>query len=318
MLHISSMSTSISLALVAISMVGSSYADIVGCDAVGCPLDKYNQTQCTFGNMTARIIGISTFNNSLLSPQPLTWTIGVQALEDQQTTVERDFFLGSARPIGTRASASSQIQTCSLFFDGISSKLRFPGTDPEYDQGTCNNALTAACVNDLRTQSEAELRKLISTEARDNSSNTMSTCDRLGNALRDNAPASCAIAANRAWGAILSRSLTPLSNGTAPLQGDCHPTTGANYDIISVAASLVNLPNRSTMELRSALFGITPIMTLAFSDDGAQFELDLTCLKTIGSKATKASEKESKASVLRSSGVAILFLAIALSSVVGL
>lgn len=149
----------------------------------------------------------------------------------------------------------------------------------------------------------------MSNEARDDFSNITSRCVRLGNALRDHAPASCAIATNGAWGDVLARSLTNLTTAPPISQGNCHPTTGANYDIASIAGSRIEVPSRSTTELRSALFGVTPIMTIAYSDDGANVEVDLTCLKTIGPKAMQATEKKSGAPALGFSGIAILFLA---------
>ena len=106
MFHISSLSIGITLALYMISLFESSYANIVGCDAVNCPKDNYNRTQCVIGNTTALEIGIHSFNISLLSPQPLTWTLATQAVKNQGTTVERDFLLGSPPSTNLQVSVS--------------------------------------------------------------------------------------------------------------------------------------------------------------------------------------------------------------------
>lgn len=109
MFRTSLFSVGISLALVMVSLLESSHADIVGCDAVNCPLDKYNQTQCVIGNTTAHEIGISSFNSELLSPQPLTWTLAIQTVGNQGNTIERGFFLGSAPSTNLQVSVSPSL-----------------------------------------------------------------------------------------------------------------------------------------------------------------------------------------------------------------
>ncbi|KAL8934733.1 MAG: hypothetical protein Q9211_005073 [Gyalolechia sp. 1 TL-2023] len=261
------------------------------------------------------MIGISSFNSPLLSPQPLTWTIGVQF---QERTAERAFFLGSAPDTLSQGTKSSQVQACSLFFEGVAGRLRFPGTDPEYDEGNCNDALTAACVNDLRKQSQAALQDIISNGEGDNSNKTTSTCDALGNALRDKAPASCAIASNGAWGTILARSLTNSSTARPTPKGNCHPTTDASYDLFQIASSSTQVPEFSPMATRSALLGVTPIMTIAYNAEGADdAEFDLTCLKPVGPPASNTTQK-GEATPLGSGGTAALSLAIVQLSVFGL
>ncbi|KAL8927832.1 MAG: hypothetical protein Q9172_001205 [Xanthocarpia lactea] len=200
-----------------------------------------------------------------------------------------------APPNNLQGANSSRVQAC---------------TDPEYDQGNCDDALTAGCVSDLRKQSQDELTNIISNEARDDFSNITSTCDRLGQALRDRAPASCAIATDGSWGNVLARSLTNSTIAPPISQGNCHPTTGANYDISSIAGSRIDVPAYATVELQSALFGVTPIMTVAYNDEGVNVEVDLTCLKIIGPNAMKATEKKSGASALGFSGITVLFLAL--------
>ncbi|KAL8732735.1 MAG: hypothetical protein Q9166_002515 [cf. Caloplaca sp. 2 TL-2023] len=206
----------------------------------------------------------------------------------------------------TQTSNSSGVQACSLFYEEVANRLRFPGTDPEYDQGNCSDALTSACVNDLRKQSQDELTNILRNPERGgDSSNNQSSCDRLVDALRDHAPASCFIATNGTWGNIQTR---PLTNLTAVPQSDCHPTTGADYNLFQVEANRINGTGQSTKEAQSVLFGVTPIMTVAYRDEGSVIDFDLTCLKTVGFRVAKVSDKEGGASVLGFSGVAIISL----------
>ena len=283
--------------LVSIILSHSSYAEIVSCDEAKCPTGSYNTPQCVLGNMTAGAIGISNFNSLLSSPQPLTWTLSVQAISNQNNVFERDFILGKPPTVNLQQTNSSQPQACSIFFEGVATKLRFPGTDPEYDQGTCSDAITAACVNDLRTQGYDDLKNILRKEER-NGSSTMSVCTRLGNALRDHAPSSCAIAVDGKWGDLLVRPLTGQNNSLPIPKGSCHPTTKDDYDISLVAANRISTASRNTSDIQAVLFGVTPIMTLVFGNGVPDVEVDLTCLKTVGLKAGTAANKDSGAAVL--------------------
>lgn len=104
MMYSSSLTKGAYLALAVVSMFQASRANIMGCDAVDCPRDKYNETQCVIGNTTARAIGISSFTSELLSAQPLNWTVAVRPINNQQIVFERDFFLGKAVSTNTEVS----------------------------------------------------------------------------------------------------------------------------------------------------------------------------------------------------------------------
>lgn len=315
MVSVKSPSIHYSSILVSISLLHSSYAEIASCDQAKCPNGSYNTPQCVLGNMTASAIGISTFNSSLSSPQPLTWTLLVQAIRDGSNDFERDFILGKPPTLNLQqTNNTSQPQACSLFFEGVGTRLRFPGTDPEYDQGTCNDAITAACVNDLRTQGHDELNKILREDGR-NGSTTDSVCTKLGNALQDHAPSSCAIAVDGKWGDLLTRPLTG-QNASLPIpQGDCHPTTEDNYNLSLVAANRISLPSRNTSDLASVMFGITPIMTLVFGNGVPDVEVDLTCSKTVGIKAAPATNQKSGATMLSSYTSLVLIVATILASI---
>lgn len=208
----------------------------------------------------AGAIGISTFNNPLSSPPPMTWTLSVQAIADQNNVFERDFLLGKPSTLNLQQTNTSQPQACSLFFDGVATTLRFPGTDPEYDQGTCNDALTAACIDDLRTQGHDQLTTILREHGRNGSST------QLGNVLQDHAPASCAIAVDGKWGDLLTRPSTGDDASLPIPRGSCHATTDNDYDLSLVAAKRISAPSRNTSDIQTVLFGVTPIMTLVFGE----------------------------------------------------
>ncbi|KAL8658873.1 MAG: hypothetical protein Q9202_007385 [Teloschistes flavicans] len=294
-----SLSQRTSIVLAIASLFRSSWAEIVGCDAVDCPRDKYNETQCVIGNTTARAVGISSFNNELLSAQPLTWTVAIQALDDQQTIIERDFFLGVAPSTNLQTTNLSHVEACSIFYEGVTNRLSFPGLDPENDSGTCNDALSAACVDDLRKQSQDELISIVRDQdlGVSSSSSNQSICGRLANTLQDHAPASCSIATNGNWGSIQARSITNFTAAVPVPQGNCHPTTGADYNLFSIEADRFNVSGQSPRELQLLLFGVTPVLTVVYGSNATDVEIDLSCLKTIGSKAMNTTHRTSSASL---------------------
>ena len=299
-------------------LASSSYAQISGCDAVDCPTDNSGKLQCILGNATAAALGVLSFNTSL-SPQPLTWTLLVQALDAQQNLYERDFFLGTPPSLNLSESTSSkstgrqQPQACSLFFEGIAPHLRFSGSDSLHDQGTCNDALNADCVADLQVQAKSELSKILNNNnsegtgsSENNSSSTAlasPVCDALSTALRDKAPTSCTLASGGHWGSILSRPLMSPQSPQPIQQGTCHPTTGGkDYELTLIAADQTNAASRNTTDIEDTVYGITPIMTVVYGGgngrDDQDPEIDLSCLKAIesnGSGRNLTAQKDSGA-----------------------
>jgi len=295
------------LILATIAFARISTAEISSCDAVNCPLDKYNQSQCVIGNSTASAIGIISVNSSLSTPQPLTWTLSVQLVTDHDDAFERDFFLGTPPSLKLQQPTPSPKEACSLFFEGVAPRLRFPGTSPEYDQGTCNDALTLSCVNDLRTQAHDELNKILSDDKR-NKTDTTTTCDILVDALRNNAPSSCPVAVDGKWGDVLARPLTGTNASQPVIQGSCYPTTERDYSLTLVAANRVNSTSRNTKDISAVLFGITPIMTVVYGDAVTDIEVDLACLKTVGPKNQTTMKKDSGGASVSGSGRRALLL----------
>src|SRR6202034_4884965 len=65
-------------------------AQLLGCDAVGCPQNQQNplQSLCNLDGIANIEIGITNFT-SAISPEPLTWTVGVSGLPDFANSTEQ-------------------------------------------------------------------------------------------------------------------------------------------------------------------------------------------------------------------------------------
>ncbi|MCJ1366313.1 hypothetical protein MMC16_005441 [Acarospora aff. strigata] len=288
MAPISPSSAVLPVALALLSLSRLSIAQLSSCDAVACPLDEYTKPRCVIGNTTARAIGVSSFT-SPLSSQPLTWTIAVQSIDEPPNSFERNFFIGTSPSLKMTDGGSSRSQACALFFEGVATRTKFPGSDPEYDQGTCNDALTQSCVDDLRTQARAELANIRG--GRDNSSSSASVCASLGDALRGRAPKTCSVASDGHWGDILVRPLTGATAAPPVKQGDCHPTVGKDYDLALVASNRLTPLSRTSRDLAPILFGVTPIMTVVYGGGVPEPQMDMSCLKTIGPKGNTSTKR---------------------------
>ncbi|KAI9803802.1 MAG: hypothetical protein M1825_001682 [Sarcosagium campestre] len=259
----------------------SAGAQIFGCDDVDCPKDPYNGRKCVVDNTTTSEIGVSRLNTSL-STQQLTWTIAVQVANDprndSRSITDRNFFLGT--PPSLKLNQSSTKDACALFFEGVSSNLSFVGNDPGKGVGTCADALSAECVDDLVSQAETEMSKIIEEDE------ASSPCVNLETALNEKAPKSCIAARDGNWGTILVRELTGPSAVPNVEQGDCRPTTEEGYNL-----SLVASYRRASSDddLPAIKFGVTPILTIIYGDstDGAPAgainkpEVQLSCLKPL-------------------------------------
>ncbi len=284
MVHLSSSSAMFRATLVVISLARFSFAQISNCDAVGCPVDEYSKPRCAVGNTTnARGLGVTSFRTPL-SNQSLTWTVLVHSVDEPPNSFSRDFFLGTPPSLNLTDGGASQHQGCALFFDGVTTTAKFPGESPEYDQGTCNDALRSNCVDALRSQVQAELASLRPGSS-NNASSAASVCGRLGDALRSNIPRPCRIAVDGRWDEIQVRALTGPTVASPAPRGDCHPTVEKDYNLTLVASHRLTAPSRNSTELASILFGVTPIMTVVYGGNTSEPAIDMTCLKTVGSRA---------------------------------
>ena len=191
---------------------GVSDAQLVGCDAVQCPTDQMGRNHCQVGEVLATVIGITNVSTTF-EPQPLTWTVSVSSSEASANAslfvFTRDFWLGTAPSVNL--SDTGPFTGCALFFEGISSTLRFPGPNIEYTVGTCNDALHASCVSDLTSQANSMLVGLVSS-----GSDPSTVCSALASGLRDRAPPSCNVTQNSSWGSIVSKGVSEILRMSGP------------------------------------------------------------------------------------------------------
>lgn len=292
------------------SLLSKSSAQLSGCTAAICPGGESGRPSCELGNLTSAAIGIASFNTSL-SMEPLSWTISVQDVRNQTRTFERDFLLGTPSSVNLQQSLFGA-QACSLFFDGVLASLRFPGSDMEYDKGTCADALTAQCAIDLQNQAQAELATLL---LKENNTNQSNLCLNLGSSLRDKPPSACSSVIGESWNTIIARPLTG-NDVSKPIElGDCHPTAGKDYGLTLVATHRVTAPSRNTSDIEAVLNGITPIMTVFYGDKKGHSQINLSCLKTVGTEQGSTTiKKEGAASCVRGAGSSVLFCSVILST----
>jgi hypothetical protein len=188
-------------------------AQLVGCDALGCPLSLYGRPTCTIGNLTADEIGVANVSTTLI-PEPLTWTLAISNAEDpansSQLIFSRDFYLGA--PPSLDLQTSTAFQACALFFEGISSHLAFPLHRHDTDVGICSDALNSACVNNLVSQAKAYVDKMAAVDG-----DPAAMCRTLEGALRDSAPPTCNSTHNGSWGTITVRGKDTSMRCTCPM-----------------------------------------------------------------------------------------------------
>ncbi|RDL36635.1 uncharacterized protein BP5553_05987 [Venustampulla echinocandica] len=237
-------------------------SELLGCDAVGCPVDEYRIAQCKVGNATLKAVGIANVT-TIADTRPFTWTLGLQerpsAGNGPQITFDRNFYLGTPPSLQLNGTTG-----CALFFEGIAANLTVP--EDKVDSFTCSDVLNKDCVSDLITQ--AQLAVKAGEPAKDSD-----FCNEMRESLVDKPP---------------STSLT----GDKPLektdQSQCRPTTGQNYDLSLVTSQQQQSSSRELEQLAPVLYAITPVMTIFRKGDDTK--AGLTCLKLVESKANQTTD----------------------------
>lgn len=132
---------------------------IVGCTAVDCPSGPNSTSaDCRVADRTTTVVGLANFDTSLVKDD-FTWSQGVATYDnvdpnvDNDRVYEKNFYLGLPQGFDLTANATkSGYSACALFFTNVSDEVKFNGDDPATTFGTCNDALTADCVNALLKQ----------------------------------------------------------------------------------------------------------------------------------------------------------------------
>jgi hypothetical protein len=167
-------------------------AQLLGCDAVGCPIDGNRFVHCEVGNSTLKSIGITNVT-TLLDSRPLTWTLGLQEIQGDGSnlTLDRNFYLGTPPSLQL-----NDTDGCALFFDGISANLSSTAGD---DKFTCSNVLAESCVSSLITQAQSTYEGFGS-----ETDGSSGLCNRLRDSLVNKPPTECSNIMGT-WGTILAQ-----------------------------------------------------------------------------------------------------------------
>ncbi|WEW59274.1 hypothetical protein PRK78_004743 [Emydomyces testavorans] len=288
-------------------LIQSVTSQIAGCADVGCPAaqEPLVTHECQFGNATFNAIGIARVD-SKITPDPLTWTLGVQAVNDsahpQNTnwTLQRNFYLGTPPSLDLRQNKT--YGGCVLVFNGIAPRLAFTSADSR--NWTCSSAMNSKCVDDLRSLARTEVDRVVKNA-------TTEICSALGTALQGNVPQSCArLFGSKSWGNIISKGRLQMPMHLAPMflsahkhlqgitgptypaaiqEGKCHPTTGKEYKL-SFIASYEDHTAPLIKDMSRVVDSVTPLMTVFYPVNGTSSapatllkdsEAALSCLRPV-------------------------------------
>ena len=196
--HTVTMFTSVVFAILSSIYVARSAAQFPGCgDIATCPSYNILSAQCELDDRTATSIGISKVNTSLTS-QPLTWTVAMSrsAISDNDGDfLLKDFYLG--QPPSVQLQELRSDAGCAIFFEGISSSLRFHDValnDLLVDNGSCEDALTSQCVSEWTRQANDEVSKAMLAGG-------ILDCGALASTLQNSPPSQCASRSGH-WGTV--------------------------------------------------------------------------------------------------------------------
>jgi hypothetical protein len=181
-------------------------AQLVGCDAVICPLNDYGVEYCPIWNITATSIGIANFS-SALSPEPLTWTMTVSSSAGPANSLlgvyQQGYYLGTRPSLNLQETRRSKGAHCS---SKVSHQAFSFCSHPSTEVGTCQDALGSSCVSDLMSQVNRKFSELMKA-----ANATSDICSDLETALRNSAPRTCNATHGGPWGTINVKSKEDVS-----------------------------------------------------------------------------------------------------------
>ena len=172
-----------SLLLAAAALGQCAKAQLVGCEAVDCPANG-----CVVGSTTNLELGIANFTSGLSLDHNLSWTVGIADIPHHNAindTWLRSYYLGTPPSLDLKESG---ISGCALFFED-SGTFQFNISAPETSIGTCQDALTTTCADDLVAR-VANITATLSSDAAIGL-NQSTLCSQLGPALKADLPTSC-------------------------------------------------------------------------------------------------------------------------------
>jgi len=196
-------SSSITPALVLVAVLAQhASTQIVGCETVKCP-----SSGCVVGDVTNLDLGIANFTSSISPNNPLTWTVGLADIPHDNSindTWLKSYYLGTPPNLDLRSML--EISGCALFFE-TATAVQFNLSAPETSTGTCQEALTTECVDDILAWAVNTTAMLSGGPVPGGSPNETYVCSHLQAALSNNMPASCR-PNGLAGGPIVAKGLT--------------------------------------------------------------------------------------------------------------
>lgn len=301
-------------------------AQLLGCDAIGCPQVDGTASSCPIANVTAEAIGTANFT-SAISPDPLTWTVAfssdISPTNSSADNLERDLYLGM--PASLDLVKVEDVKGCALVFKDVVNRHEFTPSEA----GTCQVLLGNSCVSDLMSQANETLSEILASE------DASFICSKLAVQLRDNAPSSCSLTDKGFWGAISVQGETIACpyflghrstnmNGTLDITGSslpapiavdptCNPTSHDGYKVQFVESQRTTTVPLSA-PVNSFAWGVTPIMTVFYSSTSVTNfetpEIHLSCLKPVAQNSIVVVPVESAATPVSSVRLSLMTICI--------
>ncbi|KAK0744363.1 hypothetical protein B0T21DRAFT_407474 [Apiosordaria backusii] len=247
---------------------------ILSCADVDCPItDGTTSATCTVVDKIFNAVGVASIEGVSDDLKGLSWTKAVGASDSgSEREYDQSFYLGT--PLDLRLPNS-----CAVFFNKVSDRVRFGDDDPRLSKGTCNQAMTDGCIDALIKRAKAV--DLAEDDA----------CEKLQTEFLNNLDPECAsFAAGINWVGVTSVSLS--DNGSPkPIDSqqnassNCWPISPRNNDL-RLVHSTNTTGDFKAETLSKNFFGVTPILTVFFPGDDnrttvSQPDAQLTCVKTI-------------------------------------
>ncbi|KEF55322.1 uncharacterized protein A1O9_08976 [Exophiala aquamarina CBS 119918] len=286
-------------------------AQLLGCDAVGCPQVDGTTSSCPIANVTAEAIGTANIT-SAISLDPLTWTVAfssnVSPTNSSVDNLERNLYLGT--PASLDLARVEGVKGCALVFKDVVNRHEYAPSEA----GTCQVLLGNSCAADLMSQANETLSDILASD------DASFICSKLAVQLRDNAPSSCSLTDNGFWGAISVQDITG-SSLAAPVMVDptCNPTSHDGYKVQFVDSQRTTTVPFSA-PVNSFAWGVTPVMSVFYSSTSTtKFktpELHLSCLKPVAQDSIVVVQAESTATAV--SSVRLSLIAISVSIMIAL
>ncbi|PSN68556.1 hypothetical protein BS50DRAFT_674944 [Corynespora cassiicola Philippines] len=247
----------------------SASADVLGCQQVPCPVDSSNRTQCKLGDDEIGNVGIVNVS-TIVDLNPFTWTIASVPNTTAELGYDQKYFLGT--PKSTNLTG---ITGCAIFFDYLADPV---GNEDLLRQNavTCPDVLSDQCISDLTSQVEK------TAEDKKGEDNDAEFCNKLLDKVVKTPPASCSEYGGSPWEHMAVRPLTGPTAANKTVEGECHPTTGKDYNLFEIITRTpAKIQDYKAEDEQVAVWQrpVVPIMTVF--REGEDIEANLACVKPI-------------------------------------